>query len=111
MAECITFDPDGVNGVGWGRLLQQASQTLKLGGTIIIKSAHFENEPDKSVPDRNWYAQTMAKHGFNSIVEMDQFYSYTVDNQERKNQRVWYYGIKAAEGFDLSRSPENTLNV
>lgn len=88
LAENITFHPLGINGVSPVRLLDQADKTLKIGGELIIKSAHLENI-SSSLPNRYQYSQLMYSHGFKTVVEI----SGTPTDRQSK-QIVTYYGKK-----------------
>ncbi len=96
-AENIRFDPKGEQGVGRGRLLDQANKVLKPGGFLIIQTAHKENIPGTTVPDRAKYVNQMRDHGFATVVEVSTLYSLP-GAAHMKEQRVVYYGKKLAQG-------------
>lgn len=97
LAETIVFDRRGRKGVGPGRLLQQANLALRPGGMLVIESAHVEGSPIRQVPDKQWYAQQMRKHGFRTVVELHD--RNELPSEQFLDQRVFYYGVKVAEGF------------
>ncbi len=103
--ECMPFDPSDKKGIPPELLLQQANRALKHGGTLIIESATFDNAPKATIPHRDEFSKLMAKHGFDSIVELGQ-YDHIDDGRE---QKVVYYGKKIAEGFDESRAMEHAM--
>lgn len=98
-AECIRFDPDGADGVAPARLLNQANKTLKPGGYIIIQTAHVENSPTATVPDRYQYGDLMRDHGFETVVEVSRYHTIPGDIHQ---QRVTYYGRKIAQDHNQS---------
>ena len=100
LAECVTMDEGGLNGVGWGRLLNQANAVLKDGGTISVVTAAFEGNSETTLPPRDWYGEVMAQHGFEAIVEVHKIEAYAPG---KTAQKVIYHGQKVAEGFDLNR--------
>ena len=101
LAECITFDPLGKEGVSPARLLQQANEALKIGGTIIIESASFENEPGATTPNRREFPKQMVDHGFDVVIEIDKIEHYGTNSSA---QRVIFHGRKIANGYDEDRS-------
>lgn len=98
LAERILFDYSGRKGVGRGRLLREANIVLKPGGTLIIRSVHVEGSPMAQAPDRNWYANQLRKHGFQAITEVHDMHEADPSKGYRQ-QEVFYYGVRLAEGF------------
>lgn len=105
-AEAIRFDPVGLNGVGWGNLLSESNRVLKKGGILVIRTAHKENKPTSTLPNRKDYVKWMARHGFNTVVELRPIRTVPKpEGGEMKEQVVIYYGQKVADGVDESRLP------
>lgn len=98
-AEFIRFDPKGVEGVGPGRLLQQANKALKDGGIIIVETAHQEGMPT-TLPDRQDFIKKMADHGFQAVAELHEIKH---PGNGASEQKVVYYGRKLAEGYQEGR--------
>lgn len=99
MTEFITFDPKGENGVGRGRLLQQANKALKEGATLVVRTAHQEGMATY-LPDRRDFVHQMTDYGFQTVVELHQI----IDSGGNiKEQEVVYYGKKVAEGYVQNR--------
>ena len=101
LSEYLTFDQLGKEGVTPARLLQQANRILKIGGELIIESVSFENLPESTIPNRLEFAELMAKHGYDTVVEVGEYYHF---GEDKKEQRVVYYGKKVASGFDGARA-------
>jgi hypothetical protein len=91
----------GKEGMTPARLLQQANRVLCGGRSLVIESASFENTSEATVPNRAHFAELMTQHGFDTVVEVSQYHHF---GEDKKEQKVVYYGRKTAEGFDASRS-------
>lgn len=102
-AENLRFDPEGKKGAGRGRLLQQSNQALKTGGVLIVESANIKGHPLSTLPEREWYAQEMANHGFNTVVVLDFIREDETPFGAVHAQKVYYIGEKVANGYDPSR--------
>lgn len=100
-AEAIRFDPNSKKGVSRGRLLDQSSKILPIGGTLIIKTANIESNFG-TLPKRESYAQLATRHGFRVTVVVEPYHVNPLTGT--KSQQVWYYCEKIAEGFDKARS-------
>jgi hypothetical protein len=100
MAECLTFDEKGKDGVTPARLLDQANKVLKVGGILVIETANTENSPTAQTPNRVDFADLMTSHGFETVVEVD---TYAAVGNDVKQQWVRYFGKKAVEGYDPNR--------
>lgn len=100
LAECPTLEPNGMGGIGWGRLLHQANEVLKTGGIMSIKTAAFEGASETTLPPVDWFSETMTQHGFNVTVETEPVHEYSPG---KTAQRIIYHGQKVANGFDASR--------
>jgi len=99
-AEAVRMDVKGREGVSPARLLQQANETLKMGGKIIIKTAHFENIKSE-LPIRQEYVKLLQAHGFHGVAELGPI--IWIDKEQGKyNQQVIYYGEKQQQGFRLN---------
>ncbi len=104
-AEAIKFDPKAEEGVGYGTLLLEANTVLKNGGILIIESAHKENKPSSTLPDRHKFVKWMARTGFDTVAELHQILTVKNPNggPDIKSQKVIYYGRKVAEGVNIDR--------
>ncbi len=105
-SENIRFDPQAKKGVGWGKILEQSNRALKKGGILVVCTAHKENKPTATVPDRKKFSKWMARNGFDTVTEVHRIITTPNPNggPDIKQQRVVYYGRKLAEGFDASRA-------
>lgn len=101
-AEAVTMDPRGLTGVSPARLLHQANKALRIGGKLIVETAHFENNPRTTLPDRNIYIKLLQSHGFHGVAELDEI-KYTSEDRSKLHQKVVYYGEKMRNGFQDTR--------
>jgi hypothetical protein len=67
---------------------------------LVVESASFDNEPEASIPNRVNFAELMTAHGFDAVIEVGTYYHY---GEDKKEQKVVYYGKKVATGWDGSR--------
>lgn len=88
LAEYISFDSSAKRGVSSICLLNQVNKILRIGGELIIKTAHKETN-NLNLPNKYEYAQLMRNYGFKTIVEVGSFH-----NIGRGEQTITYYGKK-----------------
>jgi curved DNA-binding protein CbpA len=99
-SERMKFDPDGRDGAGPARLLQQANNSLKDKGELIIKTVDFldKSDPGLTIPKSAEFMKRLKEHGFEVEVERGKMELEGVNNNERV-QPITYYARKVSEGY------------
>lgn len=79
--------------VGHENLLAQASQVLKIGGRLIIKTVDF-GEAEYSVPKAEKFAPLLRKNGFAPVLEVRAIQDFTNPKERKRGVKVIWYAEK-----------------